>query len=617
MAQGGSGGIRQFIGLTGEEEVRRAFKSLGEVGEKAFQDISRAAAASAGNVAGFGRSLKGADIGVRSFSRTVSSAAEGLVSLRGAMAALATGAAVRGVADIFSDTAKKITELRNTAKAAAMSPGDVQAFQEVVEDTGESADGARQALTALTDRIAKARIESRGFGTDLATGINVMRGAEGAADGLVKVLRGGEGANAFGVDVNRGGQAAAKSVDALTQKIIDNAKQFTDNKRAVQSVLEDLGKLKKQDAALGTAVGVDLLGRRYALFAEAIDRLSKGGAWDAVKAELKEQGRLIDENGTSRAEQYNKAVDALGDAWEKVKFAIAIPLFPTVAAGITQIATLVENFDQLAAKYKELKDRSGLDAIEDNIVGPIRRGVTGALDALRQFGLDIPGPIGASFTILADLIKVSVDLITGNLSGALTDFGVLATDVWTAVNGLVTGFGDAVKGAIGLIGDLITWVGNLLNTIASLPSSLFGGTGTAAPAIPGAVYASGGMVRGPGGIDKVPARLTSGEYVMRTAAVDHWGPRFMHALNNLKNPLGFADGGLVGLGASLMPASGARFAEGGLAAAETGTPVHLHFPSGAQVQLRGDRAVTEALLREARRAQMLSGGRRPGAFAAA
>src|SRR6185436_13494371 len=226
-----------------------------------------------------------------------------------------------------------------------------------------------------------------------------------------------------------------KSVQELTQKILENAAKFKDNKRAVQSVLEDLGKLKAQDAALGTAVGVDLFGRRYALFAEAIDRLAKGGSWDEVRDKLIEQGRYIDKNKEALGKQYKAAVDDLGDSFEKLKFAIAIPLFPNVSAGIRAFAELIENIDKLKEKYLGFRDISGLAAIEDNIAGPIRRGITSALDALRQFGKDIPGPAGAGFTVLADLIKVSVDLITGDLSGALRDFKTLSSDVWTAVTG--------------------------------------------------------------------------------------------------------------------------------------------------------------------------------------
>ena len=588
--------------------------------QKQLRDVRKdlAAAATAGDTAEVNRlslayeklaaQIRGTSRALSQQNRVVAASktnwSEMALGVKEAVAAFAALAGVRKVAGVFGEVADKITEISNTAKAAALSPGDVQVFQEVVEDTGESAEGARQALVNLTDQIAQTRIKSQGFGKDLATGVNVMRGAIGEATDAVKTFRGSTGGGSqFGVEVNRGGQAAAKSVEELSQKILENAARFADNRKRIQSVFEQLGQLRKQDAALGTAVGVQLLNRRYAIFAEAIDRLAKGESWEAVRQQLKDQGRYIDDNAEKLGKQYKAAVDDLGDSFEKLKFAIAIPLFPNVSAGIRTFASLIENIDKLKEKYLSFRDISGLAAIEDNIAGPIRRGITSALDALRQFGLDIPGPIGASFTVLADLIKVSVDLITGDLSGAVKDFGTLFNDVWTAVTGLVTGFGDAIKGAIGLVGDLITWVGNLLSKIAALPSSLFGGAGTAAPAVPGAVYAAGGHVRGPGTgtSDSILARLSNGEFVMRAAAVRAWGPQLLSAMNALNRPL-------RGVG------DGSGFANGGMvtARAADGSAVHLHI-GGASFALRGDKAIVEGLTREARRASLLSAGRPPGA----
>ena len=72
----------------------------------------------------------------------------------------------------------------------------------------------------------------------------------------------------------------------------------------------------------------------------------------------------------------------------------------------------------------------------------------------------------------------------------------------------------------------------------------------------GAGFATGGLVGGPGGIDNVPAWLTSGEYVIRKEAVRKWGTGFLSMLNNgvgslLPKMLGkggrmrFAAGGMV------------------------------------------------------------------------
>lgn len=66
-------------------------------------------------------------------------------------------------------------------------------------------------------------------------------------------------------------------------------------------------------------------------------------------------------------------------------------------------------------------------------------------------------------------------------------------------------------------------------------------------------YATGGYISGPGTgtSDSILARLSNGEFVMRAAAVKHYGPALLAAMNGLQLPK-FADGGLV---SSLQPAS--------------------------------------------------------------
>jgi len=65
------------------------------------------------------------------------------------------------------------------------------------------------------------------------------------------------------------------------------------------------------------------------------------------------------------------------------------------------------------------------------------------------------------------------------------------------------------------------------------------------------MFAEGGIVRGPGGIDNVPARLTAGEFVMSKGAVEKWGPDMLAGMNaggggtNQPVNFGFNGGGLV------------------------------------------------------------------------
>jgi hypothetical protein len=202
--------------------------------------------------------------------------------------------------------------------------------------------------------------------------------------------------------------------------------------------------------------------------------------------------------------------------------------------------------------------------------------------------------------------------------GQLKEFGSWLSDTYNATVGTVAkAFQDAWNTAIDFVADKIRWLLSWYDwLIAKAKEALSylgigGGSGTT-PTTPATVTgASGGYVRGPGSgtSDSILARLSNGEFVVRARAVDHWGPRFLHALNNLQNPFGsYATGGLV----RTTP----RFASGGMVTARTGdgATVNLHFPGG-QFQLHGDKAIVAGLTREARRAGMLSAGRMPGALA--
>jgi hypothetical protein len=92
---------------------------------------------------------------------------------------------------------------------------------------------------------------------------------------------------------------------------------------------------------------------------------------------------------------------------------------------------------------------------------------------------------------------------------------------------------------------------------------------------------------------------------MRASAVDHWGPRFLASLNNLRNPFGYAGGGLVSTGGDPIPG----FADGGLVG-PGGTPVHLHL-GGHSFALSGASGIVNALVAEAGRHQIRSGGTKP------
>ena len=80
---------------------------------------------------------------------------------------------------------------------------------------------------------------------------------------------------------------------------------------------------------------------------------------------------------------------------------------------------------------------------------------------------------------------------------------------------------------------------NLANA-AAVPTMPAMPAAPAAPPIRTFNFASGGLVSGPTGIDRVPARLTAGEFVVRREIVDRVGPDWLQRLNMGVNPVSLA-----------------------------------------------------------------------------
>lgn len=172
------------------------------------------------------------------------------------------------------------------------------------------------------------------------------------------------------------------------------------------------------------------------------------------------------------------------------------------------------------------------------------------------------------------------------------------------------------------VGELIDWLKNKFNAfvdsvlsgaakIGKFLKGVFGG-GEGAGAT--GSYAGGGEIHGPGTgtSDSIIARVSSGEYVVRAAAVKHWGTGFMHAINSAP---AFALGGLVdSLSSALAPLAMPRLAEGGAVPDRGGglRPFTLVMPNGASYGgLYAEGGTVTQLRRAAVHAQVSSTGRRP------
>ena len=75
--------------------------------------------------------------------------------------------------------------------------------------------------------------------------------------------------------------------------------------------------------------------------------------------------------------------------------------------------------------------------------------------------------------------------------------------------------------------------GQAYSETGSFPGMMnFNKGGLVPPLIKPQEYATGGVVRGPSGVDKVPARLTAGEFVMSKGAVNRWGAGTFASMNS-------------------------------------------------------------------------------------
>lgn len=117
--------------------------------------------------------------------------------------------------------------------------------------------------------------------------------------------------------------------------------------------------------------------------------------------------------------------------------------------------------------------------------------------------------------------------------------------------------------------------------------------------------AAGGMIRGPGGdtSDNLLTWLSPGEYVVRAAAVRHYGPDLLARLNAMRLPR-FAAGGLVPQRTfAPLPAAPAAARSG---ASSGGTPIVLQFGE-RRYAVQAEQDVARAMLRELGRESLKRG----------
>jgi hypothetical protein len=478
----------------------------------------------------------------------------------------------------------KVRDLRKEVRAAsaeAQASGGMTPRLEAATAAITQAEAQQRAYARAARATTEANVEASASFAGLEKNIAGFARAAGLGIASSRALRFGLLAM-VGAEVIRG---FSQLVDKITE-LSDTSKKTgfsTSTIQALESALTQTGG-KAEDAkgileklASTVKLTFDIYGKAVMSAGDGTDELSKALRAlniDTSKFKLGTQAGL---------DQY---LTAVAQALVKLKQAGRID-----EANLLSTEILGKNYREIGAMLERIVQGGGLEALKQSLEASGQLVKPEDVERTKQMNEAIAGLKNAWTGLLLTLSE----------TGAFDAI----TEILKQISELIkTEIGPYVKATADEIYGLAKAIGAVADAMGLVPHD-FGGGGS----LPDArQFASGGYVRGPGSgtSDSIMARLSNGEFVMRAAAVDRWGPQFMAALNNMRNPFaGFAQGGLV----RGLPA----FAAGGMVSATTsdGTPVNLIFPGGT-FALRGDNATVGALTREARRAGMLAAGRRAG-----
>lgn len=466
--------------------------------------------------------------------------------------------ATRKIIDQVSESLQHFRDIRNTSMATAIPIDAVKAFDQamvqsglkteksagaLIQFSGAIADAAqkwREANKEATDSSAKMLMVGDAANT-AAQQVNVMRGNFGGAGGMVQVMRGGQKVLDETRDVLAG-------IDIDIGKFM-NAKGQPNVLKLLEATFKRLDQLMKAGDVRGARAGALLLGEDDVVkLSKAVSILARN--FEELNKQAQNAHPTKEDN--ARLDAYDEAVGNLTLRWRR--------LWDNVASGSLDMDTaLARGADRALTGFESLGTKA------NEYAETLRTVVGGAYDWLVQKA----GEWLAADQAGADTRKQM-----------WTDLGTWIVDTWTSTFQALYDKASA----------FFSWLSDKLNAAWSLLGSLPDSAPLAGGSTVGGM-ASGGMVRGPGGStsDSILARLSNGEFVMRSAAVQHWGPQLLHAMNALRGPLpGFADGGLV----AAAPGAGK-------------TPIVLSL-DGQRFSMMSDDAVAESLLRTARKRGMLS-----------
>lgn len=233
--------------------------------------------------------------------------------------------------------------------------------------------------------------------------------------------------------------------------------------------------------------------------------------------------------------------DGLQDGMESTLNGLADGTLNLSDAVLNLAKSVASAMAQVASRNLAGMAMEGLDSAADGIKGLLGIGASAASSVT---GSAVSAATDTA-TDAAGATTYATAITTASTAGATA----IGTSITAGGTALSTGFTTAFTTGITALSTALstaftTGAATLASAIssASAASSASSGIGAAASV----AAADGGHITGPGSptSDSIAARLSDGEFVVKAAAVNHYGVDFLHALN--QGRLGaFADGGLV------------------------------------------------------------------------
>lgn len=298
--------INVRIGLDGGKLVESQLKDLGEAGEKAFDQIRKAAVKV--DLAKFGDSISKFSNDLATVGRRVSLALGALAAAGGT-----AGLAVFGLAKSGAAAADE------AGKAAQATGLQVEAYGKLAF-AAEMADVSQQEFVAGMSRLNKAIAEAAAKSASAAGKIG--NGAKGAARNIRQSLGNsvetfdhlGVRVTRFGDDVGRLGDKAKASGERTESAFVRLGIQVTDANgrlRSTEKILEEVANAFKRlpEGPQKSALAMDLFGRSGANLLPFLNQGAEG---------LRELGRAAEENGQIFTAEQAAIGDALGDALDNL-----------------------------------------------------------------------------------------------------------------------------------------------------------------------------------------------------------------------------------------------------------------------------------------------------------